>query len=205
MPWKCFLVSPTTSAVVSLRRYSIDNACKLSRLGYHNAEVNIGEENFPGVLDGVGDQGPPRDYAKWPLTCECDYIFNPEDSWQRNLDRIYEGLRGHERIRVSHRNLPPGAMWSKEECRWLDNKRRGPDGKHWFVRLPGCVDWPFYGEGTNGHLWNVQGLPPDLTIHPSIDYQGVYHGWVGKQGTPPGYVSDDHNGRRFDENGKLLV
>ena len=66
------------------------------------------------------------------------------------------------------------------------------------VRLPGgmdfCVDGPCYGDGARlpASGWLVTGEPPDLTLEPSIDIRGTYHGWI-----KAGVITDDCEGRRF--------
>lgn len=68
------------------------------------------------------------------------------------------------------------------------------------VVLPGralfCVDGKcrnsqgFYGG------WTVTGGPPDLTVSPSINLGGIYHGWLQN-----GIISDDVEGRTYDTQG----
>lgn len=69
------------------------------------------------------------------------------------------------------------------------------------VIIPGpmmfCVDtmaWSngiFYGDG-----WTVTGEAPNITMHPSINIGGTYHGWLQN-----GILSDDCEGRTYDEEG----
>jgi hypothetical protein len=47
--------------------------------------------------------------------------------------------------------------------------------------------------------WKVTGTPPQLTVHPSINYEGRYHGYLKS-----GVIGDDVEGRKFDAEGKLL-
>lgn len=69
-----------------------------------------------------------------------------------------------------------------------------------FVQLPPgwpwCVDEGFYhpvGDPPRGG-WTVTGKPEDgtLTVSPSINAVGTYHGWIQH-----GQVSDDVEGRHF--------
>jgi len=65
------------------------------------------------------------------------------------------------------------------------------------VRLPGgtdfCVDGPTFSAGQRGTGgWAVTGEPPGLTLAPSINIGGSYHGWI--QG---GVITDDCDGRKF--------
>lgn len=72
------------------------------------------------------------------------------------------------------------------------------------VRLPGNVDFAVYGPtwraggpGPNG--WRVEGEPPALLISPSINIEGVYHGYLQN-----GVISDDCEGRKYDAAGRLV-
>lgn len=60
------------------------------------------------------------------------------------------------------------------------------------VCLPGgrvfCVD----GKSAGGGGWTVSGDPPRITVTPSINWEGHYHGWL-----IDGVLSDDCEGRRF--------
>lgn len=81
---------------------------------------------------------------------------------------------------------------------WRDHS---PNRPPIVVRLPGPVDfcldslaWKivdgrsrYYGDG-----WNVAGVPPMLTISPSINIVGTYHGFL-----KDGIILDDVEGRRF--------
>lgn len=70
------------------------------------------------------------------------------------------------------------------------------------VRLPGPVDWcvdgpPWRDGKPTGDGWDVTGEPPTITVSPSINIGGIYHGYI--QG---GVITDDCEGRQFDENGR---
>lgn len=57
-----------------------------------------------------------------------------------------------------------------------------------------CVDSKPTGGGSG---WDVTGKPPNITVHPSINYNGFsrqhgYHGWLQN-----GVLSDDVDGRKF--------
>jgi len=189
MPWRCFLAEPSDFCRKSLRRYAGAKRCPLKPLHYHNIDVMI-DPQFPadaategGTLPGK-HEGDPR----WPALCKCGYAFLQEDAWQVNIDRLYKGSPdGNLYIR---RELPPGAMWVVD---WLDsNIYKGPDGKAWSLMLPGGAEWLVYGPAGGGGKWDVQGVPPDITVSPSINCEGVYHGFV-KQGL----VAEDCEGRTF--------
>lgn len=66
------------------------------------------------------------------------------------------------------------------------------------VRLPGPVDWgvdgPPWKDGKPcGDGWDVSGEPPLITVSPSINIGGTYHGWI-----QAGMISDDCEGRRYE-------
>lgn len=45
----------------------------------------------------------------------------------------------------------------------------------------------------DGETWTVNGDPPNISVSPSINAVGDYHGWLQN-----GVLSDDCEGRRFD-------
>jgi hypothetical protein len=127
----------------------------------------------------------PHDDPRWPGKCDrCDYIFTAEDEWQKNFDLVYRTDDGREFTLVSPDQMtndkasmaPSGAMW---EAPWMGT---GPDGKSFVVRTPGG-DWHIDGDYTHGR-WTRTGVPPNLTVTPSIlcgtrsDGSWVYHGFL---------------------------
>lgn len=72
------------------------------------------------------------------------------------------------------------------------------------VRLPGnadfCVDGPPFQDGRRQPGgWTVTGEPHAITVYPSINIRGVYHGWIRE-----GVITDDCEGRRYNDEGGLL-
>lgn len=69
-----------------------------------------------------------------------------------------------------------------------------------WVLLPGrslfCVDTAAYDEtrGHHGEGWKVTGTPPTITVTPSINCIGSYHGYIRD-----GVITDDCEGRTFPE------
>jgi hypothetical protein len=124
-----------------------------------------------------------------PWTCRL--IENPE-------------LNEHGNVDIAKRKI--GDMWfldvPTEELRnreltdeyFAVNSNRKP----LVVLLPGrnvflidgkcCSDGGFYGG------WNVSGTPPAITVAPSINAEGRYHGYL-----IAGVISDDCEGRKFQE------
>jgi hypothetical protein len=95
---------------------------------------------------------------------------------------------------VKFKELPIGAMWHSSIQPNYHGQNAGP-----CVLLPGRVVWNMSEPGTNGHLWTVSGGIPNVTATPSINYVGIYHGWV-----TGGVVSDDVDGRKFDQMGNMI-
>lgn len=65
------------------------------------------------------------------------------------------------------------------------------------VRMPDgtdfCVDGPTRQSGERGSGgWQVSGEPPVITVTPSINLVGYYHGWIRD-----GVITDDCEGRTF--------
>jgi len=65
------------------------------------------------------------------------------------------------------------------------------------VVLPGgayfCIDCRAWSEGKSyGDGWTVTGEPPNVTLSPSINIIGHYHGWIQN-----GVITDDCEGRTF--------
>jgi hypothetical protein len=61
------------------------------------------------------------------------------------------------------------------------------------VRLPGNVDFCVdQGMLKTRDGWQVTGSVPRITLSPSINVNGVYHGWIRD-----GVITDDCEGRKF--------
>jgi len=72
------------------------------------------------------------------------------------------------------------------------------------VCLPGgvdfCVDFRAWRDGVSyGDGWTLTGPLERLTLSPSVNIGGAYHGWIRD-----GVISDDVEGRRFDADGREL-
>lgn len=169
------IAQPTGRYQRSLRRYRFakeeDNqACPVH--GYHNASVDIGAVT---EADAHGDNWP-HDDPRWPTTCECGYVFEDGDHWQRNDDRIYRLPDGREFIfRGSWgKAAPVGAMaraeWADE---WGDNR-----GEAWQISLPDGHEWITTQPASGGGYWTVTGTPPNITVSPSI-FCNPPNGWHG--------------------------
>lgn len=71
------------------------------------------------------------------------------------------------------------------------------------VQLPGksifCIDGMCIADGKYYGGWIVSGVAPNITVTPSINAQGVYHGYLTN-----GVLSDDCEGRKYDERGNQI-
>lgn len=84
-------------------------------------------------------------------------------------------------------------FWLSAEY-WRDHAGRRPPV---VVALPNgalfCPDAPYSCVGDNGvNGWTVTGTAPRITVSPSINLIGRYHGWLRA-----GVLSDDCEGRTF--------
>lgn len=64
------------------------------------------------------------------------------------------------------------------------------------VRLPGGIDFCIdsRADSPGGETgWHVTGEEPELTLSPSINVMGTYHGYIRG-----GFITDDCEGRTFD-------
>lgn len=56
-----------------------------------------------------------------------------------------------------------------------------------------CIDEGYHDHNRwNEHGWTVTGELPNITVHPSINCVGIYHGWIRD-----GILTDDCEGRKF--------
>ena len=131
--------------------------------------------------------------------------------WQCRLVDSYDERKALKDAQPDGR-LPIGTMWHDEDL-------YSPEGTPWepncflsvqyfrdhagkrhalWVRLPDghdfCLDSACYDHGRdpNGNGWTVTGEAPNITVSPSINCIGSYHGWLQN-----GVLSDDVEGRRY--------
>lgn len=182
---QCFLLEGTSSALLSLRRYKSGGGCPLKH-GYHDKSANITvvpwpEGNSCSVRgDDDFDHGDPR----WPAACDCGYVFQAEDHWECNRDRLFQRVgdqptKAHGVEQFTLQDAPPGAMWFAD---WYDH-HKGPDGRTLEVRLPNGDDWIPDAPSSSGTPWQRSGTPPLVTCSPSIaagepGEPGYYHGFL---------------------------
>ena len=77
------------------------------------------------------------------------------------------------------RDADPGAMWINAHCQ---NKTcKGAErGGCLVVKIPGGNNWQIDHpeSGGNASYWTREGEPPNVTVSPSINIPGYYHGWL---------------------------
>jgi len=168
----CFLVEPSGKVQVKLRRYSTraNNPCPNGLAGYHNAllflqnEPEELDEKTQSLLNGMKPR-EPKDHPGWPTQCSCGYQFQPEDAWDRFIDRIYR--RSDTGEEYPRRDIPPGGMWFEP---WLDGLFK--------AQLEHCITVM-----TPGGEWQIDSQARNCTI-PEDHRQQRHHCWV-ITGTPP--------------------
>jgi uncharacterized protein DUF6527 len=172
------IAEPTGRYRRSLRRYRALgglNDCPAG--GYHNAASEIGDVAEADRAEAAGDNWP-HDDLRWPGACACGYEFTPDDAWQRNDSEIYRLPGGAEfTFRGSFgRAAPPGAMI---RAAWYDEYAAQP-GESWIIALPDGGEWITTQKAADGGLWAVTGVPPAITVSPSIWHNAPagWHGWV---------------------------
>jgi len=81
-----------------------------------------------------------------------------------------------------------GSVSTWYEAKW--SEKREPI----VVCMPGNVYFCIDSEcGADRSGWEVTGEPPNLTVYPSINHYGIYHGWIRN-----GVITDDCEGRKYD-------
>jgi hypothetical protein len=176
-PIQCFMIEPIGRAKRALRVYvnfdlpEHQRKCPTDPHGYHqlftwieDGDVQLTPEGYIAHVDW------PKDDPRWPKHCPCGYQFRPEDNHQFWQQPIYRAVDGRE---CTLRDAPPGAMWYAD---WFHLK--GPDGRTLTVQTP-AGEWCIDGYATGGgRPWTRTGTPPLVTVTPSINFVGRYHGWL---------------------------
>jgi hypothetical protein len=178
---ECFMIERLQEAEASFRRFTYGDKAKCpctDRWG-HNAIVILGnvsydDEPYEGRSTLAKDK---KDDPRWPKTCEkCGYVFQPEDEWQYNLQRLY--VRPETGEKTTTRKAPAGAMWIADGMMEFQmEKHPTPDGHFICVKTPGG-EWNIDGQATGGGYWTRTGTPPKITARPSILIGNAYHGFL---------------------------
>ena len=199
MPWTCILLIATDQASLALRRYASGKPCLASGAGIHAARARIG--TAPIIVSERGSwhvdspAQPPATDPRWPEQCVCGYIFGPEDAYQLFRSRLY--IRQDTGALLMLAEAEPGMLWDAPWFLDFTPPWAGPDGRSLVMRLPGRGEWGIDGPSNNGPGWQRTGMPPSITVRPSILSHGSgsvkgYHGWL-----TDGVLSDDLDGRTY--------
>lgn len=187
----CFWIEQNGWTRVYARRYvpGATRPCGLGGRAYCNAK----ELQAVVLPDERLSSGSPTDRERgtfvWPETCEgCGEPFQEGDTWQRFCQ--YEYVRPDTGEKMSLLEAPPGAMF---RVPWFEDIWKGPDEQCLAVKLPlvsqgQAEEWIIDGPASNGSgpppHWQRTGIPPKLTVTPSIGRQDSetgafrYHGWL---------------------------
>jgi hypothetical protein len=126
------------------------------------------------------------EYTDWTEMKIGDMFYGPTESEAYARDLKWDSL-----VRVYSKNL--------SNYYRVHNSHRRP----LFVVLPGntlfCVDGQCWSNGECYGGWSVTGDAPLITVQPSINLGGVYHGFLQH-----GIISPDCEGRQYDEHGYLI-
>jgi hypothetical protein len=119
----------------------------------------------------------------------------------------------NERPKPGDDNYKPGAMWFGERFDDLDKYLYWPSKEFLastrrplYVLLPSNTKWlelfllDMAPSSDESGGWTYTGTPPEVTLSPSINCVGRYHGFIQN-----GYVTADCEGRRFPEMEKYGV
>lgn len=127
------------------------------------------------------------------MTWRCKFVeYTKERDALKVGDMFYGPAKEEMQLRGKY------TLWVYMQCRflsehyWANNSHRRP----LFVVLPGqhlfCIDGQEWNSGRHWGGWTVTGEVPDITVSPSINIGGLYHGWL-----KDGVLSDDVEGRVY--------
>lgn len=100
----------------------------------------------------------------------------------------------------------PWALKQNSADSWAPHYLARPEPRRppLFVMMPGhrvlCVDQRYFNkDGWYGSGWTLSGEAPKITLVPSINLGGAYHGYI-----TAGVITDDCEGRKYGPDGSLL-
>lgn len=112
----------------------------------------------------------------------CKFIPDPELTDDGNVDTTKREIGDMWFLELSEEQLRERHL---SDYYWANNANRKPlvvmlprtdwkDGKLYFL-----MDGKCYNQ-TQGHYggWTVTGVPPNMTVQPSIHFPGSYHGYL---------------------------
>lgn len=185
--WPCFII--------------VEHERRVERIVGHDSRHRSVVEVYRGM---DFDDHPALEDVEWPEICPepgCEYVMDYEGDhsfgWRTFMGTCSWRRDGTDEVRDDQYHWGPGAMYDATE--WSPKSWRGPDGRCWAIVLPpaSVADyWLIDGEASSGGRWSRTGSPPNVSVTPSIATPN-YHGFLGSNGAPPGYLSDDLEGRRY--------
>lgn len=195
MPWRMYLIQESGFAQRSLRRFWKTLPGIQDPNHFHDKTIVIDPQFADADPNGrcSDSAGPYANDPRWPKTCDCGYVFLPDDHWQVNEERLWKGCPDGKLYLL--RDHPPGATWI---CDWFpkegpNGQWTGPDGNVWAVMMPAGMEWIIYSHASRSNQkWAVTGTPPLIEVSPSIHQIGYYHGFI-----KGGVISDDCDGKKF--------
>lgn len=124
------------------------------------------------------DPGPEYDWAADALNLRWFRFFCKEDRLSENYKQQHRATRPPILV-----YLPGCSLFCVDGACWSSVPK--PDGQGSVVE--------YYGG------WTVSGTPQLLTVSPSINCVGIYHGFIQN-----GVITDDCEGRKYDETGRQM-
>jgi hypothetical protein len=183
-PIPLWIAEPTGACRLSLRRFRYRES---DDGHWHNAATVI-DEDAPVTAPGPDGSKPaadgriPHDDPRWPSHCACGEAFAGDDRWQVNELDWHQGSGGRFAWGTGSWEGLPGAMI---RAPWAD---REPDNgcPAYVIFLPNGSTWCTRDRAATpgaalGPQWTVTGVPPLITVSPSIDDRDPsrpWHGWI---------------------------
>jgi Family of unknown function (DUF6527) len=180
-----FIAEPTGTCRLALRRFRFGQD---GENHLHDATVVIDEDapetpRQPNGMKPATDGRVPHGDLRWPGECACGERFAEGDEWQVNEASWYEGGGHRFAWGIGSWDGPPGAMI---RAPWRDSTGDDNGLPAWIVFLPNGTFWctrdrESRDDGQPCKQWQVTGVPPQITVHPSIDDRNParpWHGWI---------------------------
>ncbi len=157
------------------KKMGLDERACVGRYGYCNAMVFLDEiDHEPKKIIEAAPHDWPKDDPRWPKVCEyCGRAFKDEDKWQVFQQALYQRHTGEI---IPLEAAQPGDMW---DAWWYPQQwKTAPDGLCLVLELPGGHEWVIDRASDSGAHWTRTGVPPAITVTPSVLVPNGYHGWL---------------------------
>lgn len=133
------------------------------------------------------------------MTWQCEVVEYPGDWSDMKVGQMFYGPTEEEALAGDDKWDSILCLYSKHLSEYYkeNNSHRRP----LFVILPGNTPFCIDGQCRSGERgfyggWTVTGVEPNITVQPSINLGGTYHGWLQN-----GVISDDCEGRQYAADG----